>query len=36
MAVPDGYGAFAPATFTITATGLGSARSSDAAFELVG
>ena len=36
MAVPDGYGAFAPTTFTITATGLGSARSSDAAFELVG
>ena len=34
--VPDGYGAFAPATFTITATGLGSTRSSDAAFELVG
>ena len=36
MTVPDGYGAFAPAAFTITATGLTSARSSDATFELIG
>ena len=36
VTVPDGYGAFAPAVFTVTATGLSSTRSSDAAFELVG
>ena len=36
VTVPDGYGAFAPAAFTITATGLTSARSSDATFELIG
>ena len=36
VTVPDGYGAFAPAAFTVTATGLSSTRSSDAAFDLVG
>lgn len=36
VTVPDVYGAFAPAAFTITATGLSSTRGCDAPFELVG